>query len=41
MRERGHFFLPNPYKRHHLSLAHTEEHCRAYLEDADDVLGSL
>lgn len=24
MRERGHFFSPNPYKRYHLSAVHTE-----------------
>ncbi|WP_132059321.1 aspartate aminotransferase family protein [Halorussus amylolyticus] len=41
MRERGHFFTPNPYKRHHLSLAHTDDHLREYLEDADEVLAEL
>jgi glutamate-1-semialdehyde 2,1-aminomutase len=41
MRERGHFFTPNPYKRHHLSFAHGEEHLADYLADADDVLGNL
>ncbi|GAA0244826.1 aspartate aminotransferase family protein [Haladaptatus pallidirubidus] len=41
MRERGHFFTPNPYKRHHLSFAHGEEHLECYLDDADDVLANL
>ena len=41
MRERGHFFTPNPYKRHHLSYAHDEEHLASYLDDADDVLADL
>ncbi|WP_435180690.1 aspartate aminotransferase family protein [Halorussus sp. AFM4] len=41
MRERGHFFTPNPYKRHHLSLAHTDDHLAAYLDDADEVLAGL
>lgn len=41
MRERGHFFTPNPYKRHHLSYAHDEDHLSTYLDDADDVLSSL
>ena len=41
MRDRGHFFTPNPYKRHHLSLAHGEEHLDQYLDDADEVLGQL
>ncbi|NHN60869.1 MULTISPECIES: aspartate aminotransferase family protein [Halorussus] len=41
MRERGHFFTPNPYKRHHLSLAHTDDHLDAYLDDADEVLSGL
>jgi len=41
MRERGHFFTPNPYKRHHLSLAHADDHLDAYLADADDVLAAL
>jgi len=41
MRERGHFFIANPFKRHHLSLAHTDDDLEAYLEDADDVLASL
>ncbi|WP_227355227.1 aspartate aminotransferase family protein [Haladaptatus salinisoli] len=41
MRERGHFFTPNPYKRHHLSFAHGEEHAESYLDDAVAVLGSL
>ncbi|SIQ88187.1 glutamate-1-semialdehyde 2,1-aminomutase [Haladaptatus litoreus] len=41
MRERGHFFTPNPYKRHHLSFAHGEEHLETYLDDADDVLANL
>ncbi|WP_276280220.1 aspartate aminotransferase family protein [Halorussus caseinilyticus] len=41
MRERGHFFTPNPYKRHHLSLAHTDDHLAAYLDDADAVLADL
>jgi len=41
MRERGHFFTPNPYKRHHLSLAHTDDHLESYLADADDVLAAV
>jgi glutamate-1-semialdehyde 2,1-aminomutase len=41
MREQGHFFTPNPYKRHHLSLAHDEDHLRDYLDDADEVLSEL
>lgn len=41
MRERGHFFSPNPYKRHHLSAAHTEADLEEYLDDADAVLASL
>jgi len=41
MRERGHFFTPNPYKRHHLSLAHDENHLAAYLDDADAVLATI
>ncbi|WP_327051247.1 aspartate aminotransferase family protein [Halomicrococcus gelatinilyticus] len=41
MRERGHFFTPNPFKRHHLSTAHGEEHLERYLADADDVLTEL
>ncbi|WP_276299459.1 aspartate aminotransferase family protein [Halorussus lipolyticus] len=38
MRDRGHFFTPNPYKRHHLSLAHGDEDLAAYLDDADEAL---
>ncbi|MGA9400112.1 aspartate aminotransferase family protein [Haladaptatus sp.] len=41
MRNRGHFFTPNPYKRHHLSFAHDEENLAAYLDAADDVFGNL
>lgn len=41
MRDRGHFFTPNPYKRHHLSLAHDDDHLAAYLDDADEVLAEL
>ncbi|WP_423745596.1 aspartate aminotransferase family protein (plasmid) [Haladaptatus sp. SPP-AMP-3] len=41
MRERGHFFTPNPYKRHHLSFAHGEAELAAYLDAADDVLGNV
>jgi glutamate-1-semialdehyde 2,1-aminomutase len=41
MRERGHFFTPNPYKRHHLSQAHDDGHLDRYLDDADAVLSSL
>ncbi len=41
MRERGHFFTPNPYKRHHLSFAHDEGHLESYLDDADEVLANL
>ncbi|ELY98148.1 class III aminotransferase [Natrialba asiatica DSM 12278] len=41
MRERGHFFTPNPYKRHHLSAAHDEAHLESYLEAADTVLAEL
>jgi len=41
MRECGHFFTPNPYKRHHLSLAHGETHLAAYLDDADEALSKL
>ncbi|WP_458209137.1 aspartate aminotransferase family protein [Haladaptatus sp. NG-SE-30] len=41
MRDRGHFFTPNPYKRHHLSFAHGDEHLAAYLDAADAVLSSL
>lgn len=41
MRERGHFFTPNPFKRGHLSLAHTDEHVEQYLDDADGVLAEL
>jgi glutamate-1-semialdehyde 2,1-aminomutase len=41
MRDRGHFFTPNPYKRHHLSLAHGEEDLGDYLDDADEVLAEV
>jgi glutamate-1-semialdehyde 2,1-aminomutase len=41
MFDRGHFFTPNPYKRHHLSDAHGAETLDRYLEDADAVLASL
>ncbi|KZN23766.1 aminotransferase class III [Haladaptatus sp. R4] len=41
MRNRGHFFTPNPYKRHHLSFAHDEGNLAAYLDAADDVFGNL
>ncbi|ADJ15137.1 aspartate aminotransferase family protein [Halalkalicoccus jeotgali] len=41
MRERGHFFTPNPYKRQHLSWAHGEAELETYLAAADAVLGSL
>jgi glutamate-1-semialdehyde 2,1-aminomutase len=41
MRERGHFFTPNPYKRHHLSLAHGDDDLAEYLDDADEVLSEL
>ncbi len=41
MHDRGHFFTPNPYKRHHLSLAHDDSHLTAYLDDADAVLAEL
>jgi glutamate-1-semialdehyde 2,1-aminomutase len=41
MRARGHFFTPNPFKRHHLSLAHDERHLDRYLDDADAVLADL
>lgn len=41
MRERGHFFSPNPYKRHHLSFAHGEDHLDSYLAAADEVLAGL
>lgn len=41
MRERGQFFTPNPYKRHHLSAAHGDAELEAYLSDADAVLASL
>ncbi|WP_331233109.1 aspartate aminotransferase family protein [Natronorarus salvus] len=41
MRERGQFFTPNPYKRHHLSAAHGEEQLTEYLEAADEVLAGL
>ena len=41
MFERGHFFTPNPYKRHHLSDAHGEATLKQYLDDADDVLAGL
>lgn len=41
MRDRGHFFTPNPYKRHHLSAAHTDAHLDQYLDDADEVLADL
>jgi glutamate-1-semialdehyde 2,1-aminomutase len=41
LRERGHYFTPNPYKRHHLSLAHAADHLDAYLADADEVLAEL
>lgn len=41
MRDRGHFFTPNPFKRHHLSLAHDDDDLRAYLDDADEVLTDL
>ncbi|WP_394739351.1 aspartate aminotransferase family protein [Natronococcus roseus] len=38
MRERGQFFTPNPYKRHHLSFSHDESHLESYLDAADAVL---
>jgi glutamate-1-semialdehyde 2,1-aminomutase len=38
---RGHFFTPNPYKRHHLSAAHDEDTLEQYLDDADAVLATL
>jgi glutamate-1-semialdehyde 2,1-aminomutase len=41
MRDRGHFFTPNPYKRHHLSLAHTDDHLERYLNDVDEVLAKM
>ncbi|WP_121744326.1 aspartate aminotransferase family protein [Natronorubrum halophilum] len=41
MRERGHFFTPNPYKRHHLSAAHDESHLESYLDAADAVFTEL
>ncbi|XVH32040.1 aspartate aminotransferase family protein [Haloferacaceae archaeon DSL9] len=41
MRNRGHFFTPNPFKRHHLSLAHADEHIDRYLDDAASVLASI
>ena len=41
MRERNHFFTPNPYKRHHLSFAHTHDDRKQYLDDADEVLSNL
>ncbi|WP_135854778.1 aspartate aminotransferase family protein [Halorussus salinus] len=41
MYDRGHFFTPNPYKRHHLSLAHDEKNLDEYLADADEVLMEL
>jgi glutamate-1-semialdehyde 2,1-aminomutase len=41
MFERGHFFTPNPFKRHHLSYAHDEATLEAYLDDADAVLADL
>lgn len=41
MRERGHFFTPNPYKRQHLSWAHGEAELEGYLAATDEVLESL
>lgn len=41
MRERGHFFTPNPHKRHHLSAAHDDRDLDRYLDDADAVLATL
>jgi glutamate-1-semialdehyde 2,1-aminomutase len=41
MFERGHFFTPNPFKRHHLSYAHDDATLAAYLDDADAVLAGL
>jgi glutamate-1-semialdehyde 2,1-aminomutase len=41
MFERGHFFTPNPYKRHHLSYAHGDSTLERYLDDADAVLADL
>jgi glutamate-1-semialdehyde 2,1-aminomutase len=41
MFDRGHFFTPNPYKRHHLSDAHDGVALERYLDDADDVLRNL
>jgi len=41
MRERGQFFTPNPYKRHHLSAAHGDDHLTEYLDAADEVLAGL
>lgn len=41
MYDAGHFFTPNPYKRHHLSFAHTRADVERYLADADDALGDL
>lgn len=41
MFDRGHFFTPNPYKRHHLSDAHDETAVERYLDDADEVLCTL
>ena len=41
MRERGQFFTPNPYKRHHLSAAHGDDQLTEYLDAADEVLAGL
>lgn len=41
MRDRGQFVSPNPYKRHHLSGAHTEADLERYLAAADEVLAGM
>lgn len=41
MRDRGHFFTGNPFKRHHVSAAHTEDHLDRYLADMEAVLTTI
>lgn len=41
MRRRGIFFTPNPMKRCHVSLAHTEKELNEYLDAASEILPSL
>lgn len=41
MRKRGIFFTPNPMKRCHLSLAHTDKEMNEFLDAASDILAYM